>query len=72
MRHFLALLSGMLIAAPLCAVEKEGLIITLTAEEDEECSTGGGCLVIPRTVLNEAIEAYAKRAYLAGLAKCRT
>ena len=67
-----AFFCGMLISAPLCAVEKEGLTITITQEEDAACTEGGGCLLVPRQVLETAIEAYAQRAYSAGQAKCKT
>jgi hypothetical protein len=66
-----AFLAGCLIASPLCAVEKIGPILTLDAEEDEACESGGGCLVIPRAILEQAIEAYGARTYAAGRASCR-
>ena len=70
MRHLLALLSGLLIAAPLVAVEKEGLRITLTAEEDADCAAGGGCIVIPRRVAEKLVVKFAREAFIAGQATC--
>ena len=68
----LAFLCGCLVAAPLCALEKVGATFVLTPEEDATCEENGGCLVVPRAVLEEAVQEHAQRAYLAGLAKCRT
>jgi hypothetical protein len=67
----IAFLAGCLIAAPLCALEKVGPVITLDAEEEATCEMNGGCLVVPRAKLEEAVQAYAARAYAAGRASCR-
>ena len=71
MKHLIAFLCSLLVSAPLCAVEKDGLILTLTQEEDTACDEGGGCLVVPRDVLEKAADAYAQRAYNLGLGRCR-
>lgn len=61
-----AFLAGCLISAPLCAVEKEGLVITITAEEDAACDEGGGCYLAPKSAILEALH----DAYQEGLNAC--
>lgn len=51
-----AFLSGCLIAAPLCAYEREGAVITLTPDEVKACEEGGGCVVRTIRVIERAIE----------------
>ncbi len=49
MKHYLAItLAGMLIAAPVAAVD-------FTAEEAQRCEAGGGCLVLTRAALVDAL-----------------
>lgn len=67
----IAFLAGCLISAPLCAVEQEGLTLRLTQEEDDACTEGGGCYLVPKAELHKALEGYAKRAYEAGAKSCQ-
>lgn len=61
-----AFLAGCLISAPLCAVEKVGLNITITEEEDNQCDEGGGCYLVPRAAILEAL----RDAYKEGMNAC--
>ena len=46
MRHLLALLAGLLIAAPLVGATVAGRTITLDDEDTADCIAGGGCRLI--------------------------
>ena len=56
MRHLLALLAGMLIAAPLVGATLVGRSIVLDDEDVADCKAGGGCKLITRQQLR-ALEA---------------
>lgn len=55
MRNLVALLAGLLVAAPLCAIEVKDGVITLDASEQKACAAGGGCLVASRDVLKKGV-----------------
>ena len=55
MRHLLALLAGLLIAAPLVGATVAGRTITLDDEEIAACVTGGGCRITRQKM--QALEA---------------
>jgi hypothetical protein len=63
-------LAGCLASAPLCALEKEGPVITLTDEEDALCEDGGGCIVAPKDELYKAFEVVRTKAYEEGMNAC--
>jgi hypothetical protein len=68
--RLIAFLAGRLIASPLCAVEKDGLVLTLTEEENRNCEDDGPCLVIPMGVLERAVGEMRMEAFTAGRATC--
>ena len=51
MRHLLAFLSGLLIAAPLAAADRTGNLIVMDAAEAAACDDGDGCALITRKAL---------------------
>ena len=51
MKHILALLAGMLIAAPIAAVTLAGSTLTLDDEDVTDCQKGGGCVLVTRQKL---------------------
>lgn len=67
MRHFLALLAGLLVSAPLCALEVKDNTITLTDNEVQMCKDSGGCGVVTRDGLMQAL----KESHDVGLHECR-
>ena len=56
MKHLLALLAGMLIAAPIAAATVAGRTITLDDEDVSDCREGGGCVLMTRAKMR-ALEA---------------
>ena len=71
MKHLIALLSGCLISAPLCALTVDGNTATFTNEELAQCENEGGCLHITRKQLNEAFEAAVVKGFERGAHSCR-
>ena len=63
-------LAGCLASAPLCALEQDGLVITLTPEEGAACEEGGGCLVIPQAVVEGFLMRKMQEAYAEGTKEC--
>ena len=51
MRHAIAFLAGLLIAAPLMGAAVEGRTITLEPDEIQACMTEGGCSIITKAAL---------------------
>lgn len=51
MRHAIAFLAGMLIAAPILGASVEGRTITLDDDELQACVAGGGCAIITRAAI---------------------
>jgi hypothetical protein len=68
--RLITFLAGCLIAAPLCAVEKDGRLITLTEEENKACEEDGPCLVIPLGVVTKIVADKMVEAYEEGRATC--
>ena len=56
MKHILALLAGLLIAAPIAAATVAGRTITLDDEDVSDCREGGGCVLMTRAKMR-ALEA---------------
>ena len=57
-RAALLLLACLTLPAP--AIEIEGRVWTLTESEEARCAAGGGCVVVTRARLREAIEEVAR------------
>lgn len=55
MKHLAILLAGALLVGPAPALTTAGNTITLTDEERAACAAGGGCMVIPREAMVEAL-----------------
>ena len=56
MKHLLAFLCGLLIAAPIAAATVAGHTITLDDEDLDDCKQGGGCVLMTRAKMR-ALEA---------------
>lgn len=69
-RPALVFLAGCLAVAPLCALEKDGLTITLTDEEDAICEASGGCIVAPLAFVERYVAQKQQEAYEAGKNAC--
>jgi hypothetical protein len=61
MKNFATFMAGMLIAAPLCALEQQGRRLTLSNEEYKVCQTDG-CIILSKPVLEAWKESHRCRA----------
>lgn len=66
MKHLATLLAGLLVAAPIAAVEEHGNVLILDEEDVAACTAGGGCALMSMRGMN----AYGKEAFDKGRATC--
>jgi hypothetical protein len=56
MGKFLSIaLAGLLTTAPVVAIQQAGNVVTLTDDEIAHCREGGGCVVMTRSALLDAL-----------------
>lgn len=67
-RILLCILSAIMTSAPSQALEVSGNTLTLSEEEADTCMALGGCVVVPRAMMEAAMQ----QAYGAGVASCTT
>jgi hypothetical protein len=57
MKPIIVYLLGLaLAAAPVMAAQQQGNVITLEPHEVAGCEAGGGCILIPKAALREALQ----------------
>ena len=71
MKHLLALLSGCLVCAPLCALTVESNTVTFTDDEMQRCAAEGGCIHATMKQISDTMDAVHARGFERGLHSCR-